>query len=60
MPGGTGDEGPVETDRDGEDDEPDDRLPAAADRQPQSQRDHGWTPVSVLTLPSRTTTSRSA
>ena len=35
-------------------------LAAAAEHQPQSEPDHGLAPVSVLTLPSRTTTSRSA
>src|ERR1700724_1650916 len=32
----------------------------APDHQPQSEGDHGLAPVSVLTLPSLTTTSRSA
>ena len=43
-----------------EDDQPGDRLAAAADHQPQPEGDHGSAPVSVLTLPSLTTTSRSA
>ena len=47
-------------DRDGQDEQPGDRLAAAADHQPQAEGDHGWAPVSVLTLPSLTTTSRSA
>ena len=45
---------------DGQDDQPGDRLAAAADHQPQTQGDHGWAPVSVPTLPSLTMTSRSA
>ncbi len=35
-------------------------LAAAVEHQPQSEGDHGLAPVSVLTLPSLTTTSRSA
>ena len=50
----------AEADRDGQDEEPDDGLAAAAEHQPQSEGDHGLAPVSVLTLPSLTTTSRSA
>ena len=50
----------AEADRDGQDDQPGDRLAAAVDHQPQPERDHGLAPVSVLTLPSLTTTSRSA
>ena len=50
----------AEADRDGQDDQPGDGLAAAAEHQPQPEPDHGSAPVSVLTLPSRTTTSRSA
>ncbi len=50
----------AEADRDGQDDQPGERLAAAADHQPQPEPDHGWAPVSVPTLPSLTTTSRSA
>ena len=50
----------AEADRDGQDDQPGDGLAAAADRQPQPEGDHGSNPVSVLTLPSLTMTSRSA
>ena len=50
----------AEADRDGQDDQPGDRLAAAADHQPQTEGDHAWAPVSVPTFPSLTTTSRSA
>jgi hypothetical protein len=50
----------AEADRGGQDDQPGDGLAAAADHQPQSEGDHGLAPVSVPTLPSLTTTSRSA
>ena len=40
--------------------QPGEGLAAAAEHQPQPEPDHGLAPVSVLTLPSLTTTSRSA
>jgi hypothetical protein len=50
----------AEPDGDGQDHQAGNGLAAAADRQAQTEADHGATPVSELTLPSRTITSRSA
>ena len=50
----------AQPDGDGQDHQADNGLPAAADRQAQPEADHGVAPVSELTWPSRTTTSRSA